>query len=392
MPANLTAADERPSDQNASSTSRCYECFRPVAFCFCDAIPSIDNRTEVVILQHRRERFHRFNTARIVQKALRNSQLLADHIANLAQRLQLKPRAGLLYPGPSTLPIDELTADERPEQLVVLDGTWHHAKTLLRDIPALQCLPRYQLAPAEPSRYRIRREPNDMSLSTVEAAVAALRVLEPQTRGFEQLLRAFDTMVDVQLAHPGSAAGARFRARRNRSFKNIPLALHGDLANIVVAYGESEPGERGQKRANGPPISWVAQRLGDGATFSCRLNVAQPLSDEFLRHLELTRGDFLEAVSLDDARAQWARFHRPGDIVTVLRPGTARLWQYLSGDRAACLVLKAVDVELDICEGQFKAIAQKSDLSHPNMNKLGRAGKRLAEAIAVVRRLNALFE
>ena len=138
---------------------RCYDCFRPKEACFCASIPRIDNQTEVLILQHRRERFHPFNTARIVQKALRNSQLLADHTSNLAMRLRLKPRAGLLYPGPTALLISDLASEQRPEQLVVLDGTWHHAKTLVREIPALQSLPRYRLAPTAPSRYRIRREP-----------------------------------------------------------------------------------------------------------------------------------------------------------------------------------------------------------------------------------------
>ena len=58
---------------------RCYQCFRPMSLCFCEAIPQIDNRTDVLILQHVGERFHPFNTARIVQKALRRCHLIADH-------------------------------------------------------------------------------------------------------------------------------------------------------------------------------------------------------------------------------------------------------------------------------------------------------------------------
>jgi hypothetical protein len=115
-----------------------------------------------------------FNTARIVHLALENSSLLVDHTKNLAARLALKPGAGLLYPGSDSALLSLLPADQRPRQLVVLDGTWHHAKTLLRDIPALHRLPRYKLAPTSPSRYRIRREPSAAYLSTVEATVAAL--------------------------------------------------------------------------------------------------------------------------------------------------------------------------------------------------------------------------
>ena len=62
---------------------RCYACFRPQSDCFCDTIPLIDNQMDVLILQHTRERFHAFNTARIVHKALRNSRLLVGHTRNL---------------------------------------------------------------------------------------------------------------------------------------------------------------------------------------------------------------------------------------------------------------------------------------------------------------------
>ena len=357
--------------------------------CFCGSIPTIDNRTAVLILQHRREYFHRFNTARIVQQALRNSQLLADHTHNLAERLELKPRAGLLYPCPGAKFLGELTQEERPEQLVVLDGTWHQTKTLLRDIPALQELPRFELAPTAPSRYRIRREPNEISLSTVEATVGALRLLEPETIGLDRLLQAFETMVDVQLAHPGSITGARWRARRNRTVKNVPLALQGDLRNIVVAYGEAPPGERGAgKRTPAPPICWVARRLGDNADFGCTLIPNQPLSDVFLAHLELARSDFAAALSVAEARQRWAEFERPEDIVVVIQPGTAQLFTQLTGRNNRYLVLKAIDLESlpDLADTITTAT------NFAASQKLGRATKRLSSAIILVRQFNALLQ
>jgi len=364
---------------------RCFDCFRPQARCFCESIPSIDNQTEVLILQHRREHFHRFNTARIVQKALRNSRLLSDRTHNLATQLQLKPGAGLLYPGPAATLMADVPEGERPQQLVVVDGTWHQTKTLVRDIPALQSLPRYQLTPTVPSRYRIRREPNETALSTVEATVAALRILEPETNGFEQLLQAFERMVSAQLAHPGSANGARFIARGSRTVTNIPIALQGDLANIVVAYGEALPGERGSgKRIPAPPVCWVAQRLGDGATFGCTLIPCEPLSDVFLGHLELTRAVFAEALSLDEARKRWAAFHRPGDVLTVIQPGSAQLFSSLAAENSRCLVLKSIDHHSLGIE-----IPTEADLGSANL-PFGRAAKRLALAVAWVRKLNAI--
>lgn len=371
------------------TAGRCYDCFRPAAMCFCAAIPTIDNRTEVLILQHRREYFHRFNTARIVHKGLRNSQLLADHTGNIAQRMQLKPRAGLLYPGPMATLLSDLPIDQRPEQLVVVDGTWHHTKTLVRDIPALQRLPRYQLSPATPSRYRIRREPDAMFLSTVEAIVAALRHLEPETSGLDCLLQAFEKMVDVQLAHPGSENGARFIARGNRTVKNIPIALQGNLENIVVAYGETSPGEKGAgKRSAAPPICWVARRLGDGADFACTLIPSQPLSEVFLGHLELTRENFAAALSVAEAKQRWAAFRRPGDVVTVFQPSTAQLFSHLVDGPARCLVLKSVELKSLLAE--FGTLSEEQESDFAPVQPLGRATKRLRSAIAFVRQLNVL--
>lgn len=369
---------------------RCYACFRPREACFCAAIPRIDNRTEVVVLQHRREHFHRFNTARIVCQALQRSTLLTDHTPNLAHRLELKPRAGLLYPGPSATLISDLAPHQRPEQLIVVDGTWHHTKTLVRDIPALQALPRYQLAPSEPSRYRIRREPDTQSLSTVEAAVAALQVLEPTTPGLDLLLNAFDRMVESQLAHPGSSQGARYKQRSRPAADVVPLALQQDLSRIVVVYGEATPGVRGQKRVPEPPVVWVAKRVVSGQSFACTLVPPQPLSTTFLGHICLTPDHFTTALPLEEARRQWEMFQRPGDLITTMRPGSAQLYASLTKSSSDCLLLnsskiRAIEGDIpsfDIAGAKAECLATSPDL--------GRATARLAIAIALVRHLHRL--
>ncbi|MGI8979512.1 MAG: tRNA-uridine aminocarboxypropyltransferase [Pirellulaceae bacterium] len=369
---------------------RCYGCFRPAGDCFCAVIPTIENKTEVLILQHMRERFHPFNTARIVHRALQNSSLLVDHTQHLATRISLLPGAGLLYPGPGAALLEDLSPEQQPKQLVVLDGTWHHTKTLVRDIAALHSLPRYQLAPASPSRYRIRREPSASFLSTVEATVAALQVLEPGTSGLDQLLQAFDHMVERQLAHPKSEHSRHRLGRRSHTFKNIPLAILGDLESVVVAYGESAAGKLGCLGDPHVPVYWVAQRLGTGERFACTIRSESRMPDYLLAHFELTSAHFSTALSLGEARSAWAAFQRPRDTVAVFNQGSARLLRQISPDSPKCLLLKSVDFhpgrrygtldELVTAEGLVVAPAQ-----HP-----GRAGKRLAQITAFVRHLNAL--
>ena len=326
--------------------ARCYGCHRPMDRCFCNRIPQIDNRTRVLIVQHMRERFHPFNTARIVRRSLLNSSLLVDHndrLADLLTKTTLLPDAGLLYPGPGSQLMNDLAVDQRPKQLVVLDGTWHHSKTLVRDIPQLQRLPRYRLAPSEPSRYCIRREPDVSFLSTVEATVAALRFLEPETRGFEELLAAFDTMIESQLALPKAEYGSRRNHRRREKFLNIPRSLQSNLENIVVVYGESAPGvelgragdDLNQDRPSvakwRAPIYWVAERLGTGERFESALQPPFALSSTFLKHIELPSAVFEQAPSVDVVRQNWQAFLRPHDTIAFYYSNIPKLLDEITG-------------------------------------------------------------
>ena len=110
------------------------------------------------------------------------------------------PGAALLFPGPSAIDLAELPPDQRPDPLVVVDGTWPNARRIVRLNPWLSELPRVALSPSAPGNYRIRqaRRP-EVQLSTVEAIVAALRLLEPDNEEPLQLLQAFDTMIDRQI-------------------------------------------------------------------------------------------------------------------------------------------------------------------------------------------------
>jgi len=380
-------AEDRILDRDYKA--RCYGCFRPHEDCFCASIPVIQNQTEVLILQHMRERFHPFNTARIVRKALTRSSLLVAPTHEIAARLCLKPRAGLLYPGAEATLLSEIPVDQRPEQLVILDGTWHHAKTFVRDIPALARLPRYRLDPTSPSTYRIRREPTAQALSTVEATVAALRVLEPDTRGLDELLNAFVAMIDHQLAHPRSKFGWRKNHRRRRGSSNIPLALLGELQDVVIAYGESTPGNLGNDDAP-RPIYWVAERLGSGERFRRLIQPGFTLGELLLGHLEMSRADFDQAVSIEEARSAWAAFIRPTDTLAVYNQGVVRLLAQLSPVPPTCLVLKSVDLHPQQSYGTLDELLTAEGIVPAPPQHPGRAGKRLANLAALVIHLNAL--
>lgn len=188
------------------SRINCERCLRPQNHCLCPLIPSLESRTRVVLLQHPSEVRHALNTARLAGLGLRNAELRVGEVFDDLEALLATPgyRLGLLFPGEGAeaLRAYALEEDTRPWLLVVPDGTWRKARKLLHVNPLLAGLPRVTLGVRVPSRYRLRKAPEEGALSTLEAVVQALNVLEaPQA--FDALLRPFEALIDGQIAAMG---------------------------------------------------------------------------------------------------------------------------------------------------------------------------------------------
>jgi DTW domain-containing protein len=381
---------------------RCYGCYRSLDACFCSEIPSIENQTSVLILQHMRERTHPFNTARILHRALSNSRMLIDHNDRLAEqleRMQWSPRVGLLYPGDEAVLIDDLQESQKPEQLVIIDGTWHHTKTMLRDIPLLRKLPRYRLTPTEPSRYGIRREPHALYLSTLEAAVASLRSLEPETAGFDQLLQAFELMVRRQQAHPKAEYGWRKNLHHGNKPLRVPDVLRDGLENIVAVYAETTSGafeseEQGragkQQDSLRKPLYWVAQRLVSSECFECPIASDEPVTDTLLTHLELSASTFEHAQGWESFQEAWKDFIRPTDTIVIYHSHVRSLLSQLRDFRNETLYLRSIQFNKQSKNGTLDQVTEALGLHSGQVLCQGRAGKRLAQTISLVEYLHTL--
>ena len=197
-----------PADQRSAGTSgaraSCYRCFKPRVACICGAIRRVDHHTGLTILQHPRERFHALGTARIARLGLAGARVewCAPWEDAGAIRDRLPPGTALLYPSPAARDLAALPPAEYPRHLVVIDGTWFLAKKIYDAHAWLHALPHVALSPTRPSGYgRLRREPGAHCLATVEAIVAALRIIEPHTDGLDGLLAAFRAMLDRQAAY-----------------------------------------------------------------------------------------------------------------------------------------------------------------------------------------------
>jgi DTW domain-containing protein YfiP len=380
-----------------TTRTRCYGCFRPASQCYCDAIPTILNRTEILLVQHARERDHPFNTARMVRRALKNCTLISGNNSDLAKTgLALSPRAGLLYPGRNAVTLSEIPAHQMPEQLVVIDGTWAQSKTILRDLPQLQRLPCFKLAPSQPGQYRIRLEPTDTSLSTVEATVLALQAIEPETPGLQQLLAAFDTMVQRQLDHPSVGRETYSNGPKNGRTVNVPKSLLGDRSRIVVAYGEAgyrDPKRltAGESEAARPPLFWVAQRLSDDNVFARAIEPEVEMTPSFLNHLELSKQHFENAISIEAFRDHWQCFVQADDILVVYNRGSICLLENVGADFVKSMTLKSINFDQQTTGQTLCEFVHSRKLPGPASNPgHGRAGKRLANAVALVDYLRAV--
>lgn len=187
------------------SRIQCERCLRPQSHCLCPLIPSLDSRTRVLVLQHPSEVRHALNTAKLAALGLRNAQLQVGEVfEDLAGLIEVPGyRSALLFPGDDAQPLMSYAdGDERPWLLVVPDGTWRKASKLLHLNPLLAALPRVTLAQVLPSRYRLRKAPAEGALSTLEAVVQALNVLEAPVN-FDALLKPFEALIEGQIEAMG---------------------------------------------------------------------------------------------------------------------------------------------------------------------------------------------
>lgn len=344
----------------------------------------------MLILQHARERFHAFNTARIVHRALQNSALVSGYPEQLSTPPAAKrARAALLYPGPDSRLIESLSPAERPEQLVVLDGTWHHAKTMLRDIPWLQTLPQVRLNPDQPSRYRIRRAPAHDALSTVEATVEILRALEPETTDLPSLLGAFDVMIERQLAvHPREPA-PRHRQRGSAGpVRNPPAALRADANRLVVAYVESATLQQASGRTL---LSCSAHRMGTGESFGALLRPANRIPLNVLRHLEVEADAFDRGLSAAGFCDRWHAFTHSGDTLIAYHPRTFELLSNVDANIGRTVALKSLDFGIRPRPASLEQLLQSLGLTTMSGHARDRAARRLADACALVEHVRTAY-
>ncbi|MCP4867849.1 MAG: DTW domain-containing protein [Proteobacteria bacterium] len=369
----------------AQSRPTCYRCFKPEFLCVCGSLEAIPNAVRVHVLQHPRERHHPIGTARLLRLGLQSVRV---HVLELVGRggeskpAALPPGAGLLYPSADARDLSVLPADERPEHLVVIDGTWSHAHQVHRDNPWISELPRYSLPEGEESRYRIRAEPRPECLSTVESVVRALRFLQPDLAGTDSLLAAFDAMIDAQIEASRRPSRHSVRKVRRGPSRAVPNALKGPPDQIIALYTEWAPPPRGLLRVS-------AVTLDGGRVFDRIVQTECP-PDAFHTELLGLAEDALEAaLPQADVLEELGRFCAGAQVLTW-EPRVLR-WLQTSRPELSSLLLKGVwgNVSSKAVPALDRVVGELGLTVRPGP-VTGRAGTRLMLACAMIDHLRSL--
>lgn len=402
--ASSSGSSELPSGTHASEAelspgrSTCYSCFRPRSLCYCDALPRLPNATSIVIVQHPREQFHPINTARMVEGSLERCQVIRGPLSRLNEQIErsrLPEDAAILYPSADAVDLADLEPGEAPSCVVVLDGTWHQAKTLLRDLPGLSRLRRVRFTPERPSEYRIRKEPQDDYLSTLESIAYVLERIE---RGFdveplrELFRRVIDRNIEARRREPGKQ---RLKLRGRGVPYRLPELLLEDLRDVVLVYSEStrgdgrQPGETQSKKrgAQRCPLILTLKRPGEKEPIVrfC-LRVPGEVPSSLLEHLGLTREEYLGvAGSFEEVREHLRPLLSERDRLVAWTPASTQLVERILEAPVSAWQMKSTYCDWKRAQefsgeawGSLTQILEREGLA-PVEPGLGRAERRLLQ-------------
>jgi DTW domain-containing protein YfiP len=195
--------DSRVKDPSTGRRTACERCLRPQSTCLCTLVRPTTHRTEVLVLQHPHEQRQAKNSVALLRLSLAHCEVVVGERFAPGTLEALLRRPGkdtrLLYPdvpaararsAPDTTP-------HAPLLLVVLDATWRKSLRMLLEHPILAALQRVSLEAPAPTRYRaIRAARRVDQVSTLEATVQALAMLEGPSFEAAPLLDAFGRFVD----------------------------------------------------------------------------------------------------------------------------------------------------------------------------------------------------
>ena len=213
---------------------KCYNCYRPLSSCMCSHVHTVDTQTKFIVLMHPKEfKKVKNGTGHLTHLALKNSELFVgiDFTNHRAINKIIETHDSfVLYPSKDAINLsttdirdaDEYSHVKKKIAMFIIDSTWACSVKMLRDSKNLQALKHVSFESTKLSQFKIKEQPEDYCLSTIESTLSVLELLNRcdneslSKKDLEMFLNPFHKMIEYQLKcieNPRSNA-VRFKSRK----------------------------------------------------------------------------------------------------------------------------------------------------------------------------------
>jgi len=195
---------------------KCYRCYRPKSSCMCDNIRAIETHTKFIVLMHPKEfKKTKNGTGHLTHLSLPNSELFMgidfSHHARMNEIIETH-ESFILYPSPHAINLSQHNPRtenalhvKKPMAIFLIDSTWACSLKMMRESQNLQGLSHISFDATKRSEFKIKEQPLEYCLSTIESTLTVLELLnrwQIETIAQEKLeafLTPFHAMIDYQL-------------------------------------------------------------------------------------------------------------------------------------------------------------------------------------------------
>jgi len=209
----------------------CYKCYRPKSSCICEFIVNpIKTQTKFVILMHPKEfRKTKNGTGHMTNNSLENCELhvgidFTNHkrVNELLNDKNYEPY--VLYPDTNSIKLNTQKLPYEKKSLVfIIDSTWPCSKKMLRLSKNLHNLRKISFEHDKSSQFKIKTQPNQYCLSTIESTLCVLEQLNFHenenipSKSLENFLIPFEKMVDYQVKYAFDEKNIRYKPAFKKS-------------------------------------------------------------------------------------------------------------------------------------------------------------------------------
>jgi DTW domain-containing protein YfiP len=180
--------------QRKNRVGRCEQCGLHLSLCVCERFPIVESSAALVVVRHIGELYKPTNTGRWLAQMVPGTvithygQREPPFDASALERPDVRFCMLFLREDATVLDAEglaRLRAALEPGQrlgFALLDGTWHQCSRMSRRVPVVRDLPCVALPPGPPSRWGVRTQHDERGLSSFEAGVRLVSLVDGPTR------------------------------------------------------------------------------------------------------------------------------------------------------------------------------------------------------------------